>query len=94
MPEGAGAGRTQRRRPRCCRWAKTGPHRWEREVHVCHDNWLQLTMLYWSEGPTDDDVFCSTCGHTMGCHLRARRQHVGADGMVLDAAGAPVSTRA
>jgi hypothetical protein len=84
----------KRQRPRCCRWAKTGIHRWERAVDVCDENWFQLTLLYWSEGPSDDDVFCSICGHTMGCHLRARRQHLDKQGTVCDEHGHPVSNRA
>jgi hypothetical protein len=67
-----------RTRPRCCRWASTGPHRWEREPVHCGDKWEEISLLYWLDRyPKDrpgvrpaDYAFCR-CGHTVACHLTA-----------------------
>ncbi|HSS56271.1 MAG TPA: hypothetical protein VLK79_16615 [Gaiellales bacterium] len=58
-------------------------------MDVCTEDWLHLTLLYWTEAPGNDPdrMFCSYCGHTFGCHLRAR-------GEVLDANGHPVPAEA
>src|SRR5262249_48921199 len=64
-------------RPRCCRWARTGPHRWEREPTNCGDK-RAWELLHWHERPVGgwegkrpaDYTFCP-CGHTVACHLTA-----------------------
>src|SRR5262245_27463460 len=63
-------------RPRCCRWARSGPHRWERELVHCGNGWREISLLYWRERRpqnwktkrASDYAFCP-CGHTVACHL-------------------------